>query len=192
MDAHERRAALAHLLTEITEHHGGFLTPQHLEELATLDRLRQILVRCGNGRFTCAAHDVKHFTEIILAHAADRDITDPTAGYVRDVSLLASDAAHMGDFAPVTNDPPPRPRVAPRASQRPYPRSHGDQPVQFSESDCSVNMALPGVSANGLASDATRGHARMGQNDQTQEIERCYTTHFRQTAVSGFGRQTTA
>ena len=45
---------LSTLLQEIVQH-GGFLTDETIGQLAELDRLRQVLVRCGCGRFTCPA-----------------------------------------------------------------------------------------------------------------------------------------
>lgn len=61
---------------------GGFLTETDLKFIVEQDRLRLILVRCGNGRFLCPAQDVAHFIGII-----ERDGQD----YVRDVSLPTSD-----------------------------------------------------------------------------------------------------
>ncbi len=62
--------------------HGGFLTEVDLDALTQHDRLRQVLVRCNNCRFTCAAQDAKHLCEIIDASGAD---------WVRDVSLPTTD-----------------------------------------------------------------------------------------------------
>ena len=75
----------------------GFLRDGDLAELARLDRLRLVLVRCGNYRFTCAAQDARHLIDIIKADGRD---------FVRDVSLPAFDPARQGDFRPLTNDPP--------------------------------------------------------------------------------------
>lgn len=61
---------------------GGFITEKDIEDLVEVDRLRQVLVRCGCGRFTCAVQDVDHFIGMILKSKED---------YVRDVSLLAGD-----------------------------------------------------------------------------------------------------
>ena len=60
----------------------GFITEDEVEELKQIDRFRQVLVRCGCGRFTCAVQDVDHFIGMILKSKED---------YVRDVSLLAGD-----------------------------------------------------------------------------------------------------
>lgn len=76
---------LIKLLSKIAHEQGGFLLQSDIHQLAELDRLRQLLVRCGNCRFVTAAQDVGWITAIIT-----RDGTD----YVRDVSLLASDAAY--------------------------------------------------------------------------------------------------
>lgn len=44
------------------------VTPEDLEEIIKLDRLQRILIKCGNGRFTCPAQDVNHFIKIIDQH----------------------------------------------------------------------------------------------------------------------------
>ena len=85
------------LFDRLRNHHGCFSSAD-LAELARLDRLRQVLVRCANCRFTCAAQDALHLIGIIRADNRD---------YVRDVSLPASDPAHRGDFRPGMNDLPP-------------------------------------------------------------------------------------
>jgi hypothetical protein len=74
-DAHRRKLAL---LSEVREQ-GGFFTETQLSELTKLDRLFQVMVRCGAGRFVCPAQDVEHFTAIIKREGSD---------YVRDVGLL--------------------------------------------------------------------------------------------------------
>ena len=96
------------LLLRVRDDNGGFLRDTDLVELAKLDRLRQVLIRCGNGRMVVAAQDAKHFADIV-----DRDGVD----YVRDVALLSTDKVYRpecrGDFSPVTNDPPPPPKPSP-------------------------------------------------------------------------------
>lgn len=77
---------LTTLLKKLCKQH-GFLDTEELAELARLDRLRSVLVRCGNGRFTCAAQDAKHFIDLIK-HGE----------HIRDVALLASDAAFLGHY----------------------------------------------------------------------------------------------
>lgn len=76
---------LTNLLRNVVWVNGGFLTAANIAELAKLDRLRQVLVRCGSCRFTCAAQDVTFLTGIITRENSD---------HVRDISLLASDAAY--------------------------------------------------------------------------------------------------
>lgn len=76
-------------LLESIDKWGGFLDESRLTELAKLDRLRLVLVRCGNCRFTCAAQDAKHIIDILTA--AEHE-------YVRDVSLPAGDPVHFGDY----------------------------------------------------------------------------------------------
>lgn len=67
---------------KVAKEQGGFLKDTDVAIIAHHDRLRLILVRCGNGRFLCPAQDVAHFIAII-----ERDGTD----YVRDVSLPTTD-----------------------------------------------------------------------------------------------------
>ena len=82
------------LLNKLCRQHGFFTDHLDLAKLAALDRLRSVLVRCGNGRFTCAAQDVTHFIGMIEASKGD---------YVRDLSLLASDAAFLGHYHSYTD-----------------------------------------------------------------------------------------
>jgi len=72
--------SLATVLNRAKSNH-GFLTMQDIKVIAKEDRLKQILVRCGNCRFLAAAQDVKHLIDII-----ERDGKD----HVRDVSLPAT------------------------------------------------------------------------------------------------------
>jgi len=95
---------LQELLSDRLRNHHGYFSNIDLAELARLDRLRQVLVRCGSCRFTCAAQYALHLIDIIRADNRD---------YVRDVSLPASDPAHRRDFRPLTNDPPSAPTAAP-------------------------------------------------------------------------------
>ena len=57
----------------------GFLTEEDIGRVAMANPLQTVLVRCGGGRFTCAAQDVSHFVEIIQTEARD---------YVRDVCIM--------------------------------------------------------------------------------------------------------
>ena len=69
------------LLARIIEHkQHGFLRNEQVEQIKQFAPHLTILVRCGAGRFTCAAQDAVHFANII-----DRSETD----YVRDLALLA-------------------------------------------------------------------------------------------------------
>ncbi len=67
---------------------GGFLNEKDLQTIAAdpATRLSQVIVRCGGGRFQCAAQDVQHFVRIIEEHASR---PDAVGDYVRDVSLPA-------------------------------------------------------------------------------------------------------
>ena len=61
----------------------GFLTMRQVKEIIKIDPHMQVLVRCGNGRFTTSVMNVEHFVNIINAEGRD---------YVRDVSLISRDA----------------------------------------------------------------------------------------------------
>lgn len=60
----------------------GFITEEELPEVIKENRLQEILVRCGNGRFIAPAQDIKHFIDII-----ERDKQD----YIRDVCIIRSE-----------------------------------------------------------------------------------------------------
>ena len=83
------------LLRKITLIQEGFLTNEDVEQLALLDRLRQVLVRCGCGRILTAAQSARHYADLI-------DSSDGP-DYVRDMSLPTSDKAYQYDWQPVTN-----------------------------------------------------------------------------------------
>lgn len=102
----------------------GFLTSEGVATIANYDRLRQILVRCNNGRFVCAAQDVAHFIECIKTSKRD---------YVRDVSLLAGDPALRGDYRAVTREP--KPYVEMIVSEERSDWSHAPE-NRFDEADC--------------------------------------------------------
>jgi hypothetical protein len=76
---------LIETLSKVVNEQGGFLLRADIAEIASLDRLRPVLVRCGACRFTCAAQDAQHLVDIVTRENSD---------YVRDISLLASDEAY--------------------------------------------------------------------------------------------------
>lgn len=108
-----RETPLAKLLIQIVAN-GGFLTVADVADLAKLDRLRMVLVRCGNGRFMCPAQDCDHFCTIIRR---DFDEHRNDCDYVRDVSLPAADGAYRGSFHAHTVEggyqPQPKPLASP-------------------------------------------------------------------------------
>jgi hypothetical protein len=69
----------------------GFLTKADVEIIAASPayRLTPCLVRCGCGRFTCAAQDVEHFIGIINRDYEAQTVNKFESDYVRDVSLPA-------------------------------------------------------------------------------------------------------
>lgn len=73
------------------EPNGYFLVDATLEKLIEIDRLAQVLVRCGGCRFICSAQDVA---------AMEKNIT-AGGDYVRDVSFLATDVEKAKSTVPV-------------------------------------------------------------------------------------------
>lgn len=59
----------------------GYVTDKDLPEVIKENRLQQVLVRCGGGRFICPAQDLQHFIAIIEREKSD---------YIRDVSIFRS------------------------------------------------------------------------------------------------------
>lgn len=66
-------------IEEIKREQMGFIREADVDAIVAESRLQTCLVRCGGGRFSCPAQDVKHFVGIIGKEGSD---------YVRDVSLL--------------------------------------------------------------------------------------------------------
>ncbi len=67
-------------LAKKIEEQGQFLTMEQVKEIIKFNRMKLILVRCGNGRFLAPAQDVEWFCNIINKEGTD---------YVRDVSIPA-------------------------------------------------------------------------------------------------------
>jgi hypothetical protein len=65
-------------LAKKIEEQGYFLLMGDVNEIEKIDRFIPVLVRCGNGRFTCAAQYVNHFCEVIGQSKTE---------YVRDLSV---------------------------------------------------------------------------------------------------------
>lgn len=61
------------------ENMGFIASDDDLADIVRENRFQTILIRCGNGRFTCAAQDVEHFVRIINESGRDhvRDISIP-------------------------------------------------------------------------------------------------------------------
>ena len=120
--------SLMELLGKVKDKQGGFLLKEDVTELAKLDRLRQLLVRCGQGRFLVAAQDCLHYCEMVDTHATD---------YVRDISLPSSDSLYRGEYRNYTDDyhadfvmPKPQPRSV---TVKVAPAKHA---VEFREECC--------------------------------------------------------
>lgn len=134
-------ATFADALRRICQDQHGFLTPEDVQYLAEQDRLRQVLVRCGNCRFWCAAQDAEHLVAVMVKDGSD---------YVRDVSLPASDDAHQGVYRWHTTT-----EGSYQPTRRPSPslKTRGPWPEHmFRESDC--GGAFDGVN---VISDADPG-----------------------------------
>jgi hypothetical protein len=72
----------------------GYVIEEDLPAIIAYDRLKLLLVRCGNGRFLCAAQDVAHFVALIEEHSdLHKEKTGyhfgPNTDYVRDISIPA-------------------------------------------------------------------------------------------------------
>lgn len=101
----------------------GFLTSADMPELVKLDRLFQVLVRCGGCRFTCAAQDVAHLIKCIEAGG----------DYVRDVSLPVGWQSRAASWKPESQP------AAAGSLNRPKSASIHPRRVcgpDFDESDC--------------------------------------------------------
>lgn len=68
---------LQQFIKRINDANCGFLMDTDIPELIAIDRLCQVLVRCGGCRFVCSAQDVAHLEKCVVAGG----------DYVRDVSF---------------------------------------------------------------------------------------------------------
>jgi len=89
---------LQKLLEKIVRNH-GYLNGPDVDELAKLDRMHQVCVRCNAARFTCPVQCCAHLCTIIGESGKD---------WVRDVSLLSTDPA-LQTYAHVYGVPEPTP-----------------------------------------------------------------------------------
>lgn len=102
---------------------GGFIKQSDMPELAAIDRLCPVLVRCGGCRFTCAAQDAP-----IIIRAIERD-----GDYLRDVSFPVGSmerAASWQPEAPIMETMTP-PNAIPMRTYTPVPPA-----TNFDPSDC--------------------------------------------------------
>jgi len=78
----------------------GFITDKELLKLVAIDRLCQVLVRCGGCRFTCAAQDVAHLETCIKAGGDYvRDVSFPVGSFERAASWQPAPAAYTVETA---------------------------------------------------------------------------------------------
>lgn len=98
-----------------------------MPELVKLHRLCQCLVRCGFGRFVCAAQDVAHFVKCIEAGG----------DYVRDISITGEEQKGAGQWVPEAQQWPKRqdPQAIAGAMPLPPRRVRGEC-HEFNESEC--------------------------------------------------------
>lgn len=107
---------LYEILFEIKHRH-GFLTDGHIQDLARVDRLRQVLIRCGGCRLLCAAQDALHLIDLIETGKDANGLGD----YIRDVSLPASDPLYRNDY--LTRTTPAHDQPQPLAQSRPVEKA---------------------------------------------------------------------
>ena len=102
----------------------GFLNGQpQMNQLKALDRLLPVLVRCGGGRFTCAAQDFEHFMACVIAGG----------DYVRDVSAPVGSSERAATWV---RECPVTPAASlPESFLAPRPVNHSPHP-RFNENDC--------------------------------------------------------
>lgn len=123
---------LQSFIQEQNDNYGGFLRQSDMPALIALDRLCQVLVRCGGCRFTCAAQDVAHLIKCV----------DAGGDYVRDVSFPVGSMERAASWQPDCPVTPlsaiPASFLAPRhtAGERAKARNLSDS-VWFNEADCS-------------------------------------------------------
>ena len=117
---------LSALLKKI-DANGGFLNETDISDLAELDRLRMVLVRCNNGRFLCPAQNVAWFSDLLESTGKE---------WVRDMSLPTSDPVYRGDYASSTTDDWHKPSNSVRRNLDPQPRPCVPAPCRFHEADC--------------------------------------------------------
>jgi hypothetical protein len=90
------------IIQKLLDEKCGFVTDADMPEVIKENRLQQVLVRCGSGRFICPAQDAQHFIDIIerdakaieskwsqLVANAGMVLTSrhPSGEYIRDVSI---------------------------------------------------------------------------------------------------------
>lgn len=76
-------------LAKKIESQGEFITEEDLPKLVKIERLMQVIVRCGCGRFLTPVQDVAHFVRIIEEHMDLRGGMVEGTDYIRDISLPA-------------------------------------------------------------------------------------------------------
>lgn len=82
---------LQSFIQRINQQSYGFLRDTDMPELIAVDRLCQVLVRCGGCRFTCAAQDVAHLVKCVEAGGDYvRDVSFPVGAF--DGNQVTSDA----------------------------------------------------------------------------------------------------
>ena len=117
---------LSDLLTKINAQ-GGFLNETDINDLAELDRLRLVLVRCNNGRFMCPSQDVAWFSDLLESTGKE---------WVRDVALPTSDPVYRGDYSTSTTVEHHKPSNSGRRNLDPQPRRATRSSCRFREADC--------------------------------------------------------
>jgi hypothetical protein len=84
------------IIQKLLDEKCGFVTDADMPEVIKENRLQQVLVRCGSGRFICPAQDAKHFIDIIERDAKAQSSkgsslatmqVHSSGDYIRDVAI---------------------------------------------------------------------------------------------------------
>lgn len=107
----------------------GFLVEADMPALIALDRLCQVLVRCGGCRFTCAAQDVAHLIKCI----------EVGGDYIRDVSFPVGAVERAANWHPEPTERPAYQRPESWSISR-NARRQSKQPVEGVDWICTGNF----------------------------------------------------
>lgn len=118
-------------ISRINQERCGFLIDSDIAQLKALDRLFQVLVRCGGCRFLCSAQDVDHLIKCVSAGG----------DYVRDVSFPTDSLDRAASWHPECPVTPVSTLPASFTAARPAKQPSKSWSINrgtpyFNESDC--------------------------------------------------------